>query len=258
VKGFFAVPAPANVVWLDEVDSTNDMVARVLASWPADDDRVLADTLVVAGRQSAGKGRGNHVWESPLGGLYASWMAWLETSKLAWLPMAAGVSLLQAVEELLPPGRAGLKWPNDLVADGRKLGGVLCQSRGGGEWCWVIVGFGINIDVEPAAIGNGAPATSLRAHGLTATTPEAIWWIAESFLTNIRSALDDPAQTRAVWAQRCVHRPGEVLRVRSGSEVVFGKFSGFGENGQLELEVDGKVRSFAAAELVMPLSESGG
>ena len=65
------------------------------------------------------------------------------------LPLAVGVSLAEAVEELVPTACVGLKWPNDLVVGGRKLGGVLCASRSNGEAAWVPVGFGINVGADP-------------------------------------------------------------------------------------------------------------
>ena len=58
-------PLACNLVWLAEADSTNLVAARLVAAWADDDDDRLGDTLVVAGTQTAGRGRGGHVWESP-------------------------------------------------------------------------------------------------------------------------------------------------------------------------------------------------
>jgi BirA family biotin operon repressor/biotin-[acetyl-CoA-carboxylase] ligase len=255
MKPLLSAPAEANLVWVDDLDSTNEMLARVQSTWPDDDERILADTLLVAGRQSAGRGRGSHRWESPPGGLYASWLAYLETARLAWLPLAAGVSLLDALEEVMAPQRFGLKWPNDVVSSGGKLAGVLCQARTRGEGCWVVVGFGVNIEAVPELAAATAPASSLRALGLEGAVSAAIWRIVELFLAGIRPAIADPARTRARWSSRSAHAPGDLLRVRSGGEVVTGAFSGFAEDGSLKLTVNGAVRSFSAAELVAPLPE---
>ncbi|MFH1177949.1 MAG: biotin--[acetyl-CoA-carboxylase] ligase [Acidobacteriota bacterium] len=258
MKPLLSAPAEANVVWVDDVDSTNEMLARVQAAWPDDDERILADTLLVAGRQSAGRGRSSHVWESPPGGLYASWLAYLGTASLAWLPLAAGVCLLGALEEAMAPQRFGLKWPNDVMSSGGKLAGLLCQSRSRGDSCWVVVGFGVNVEAAPELAAGLAPAASLRGLGLEGAAAAAIWRIVEFFLAGIRPAIADPARTRALWASRSIHVPGDMLRVRSGGEVVKGAFSGFAEDGSLKLTVNGAVRSFSAAELIVPLPETGG
>ena len=93
------VPAlEVNIVYFSEVDSTNDVAARFVAGWADDDDdEQLKDTLIIAGCQTAGRGRNAHAWESPVGGVYATWLGWISTQALAWLPMAAGVSLAAAV-----------------------------------------------------------------------------------------------------------------------------------------------------------------
>jgi biotin-(acetyl-CoA carboxylase) ligase len=81
-------------VWFDEVDSTNLVAARLVASWGEDDEGArLADTLVLAGRQSGGRGRGGKVWVSPAGGLYASWLGWLPVASLEAVPLGAAVCL---------------------------------------------------------------------------------------------------------------------------------------------------------------------
>ena len=69
--------ASANVIWLDDVDSTNAVAERLTDSWLAVEEDRFPETLLVARRQSAGRGRGGHGWVSPPGGLYATWLAWL-------------------------------------------------------------------------------------------------------------------------------------------------------------------------------------
>jgi BirA family transcriptional regulator, biotin operon repressor / biotin---[acetyl-CoA-carboxylase] ligase len=258
MKPLLSTIADANLVWVDEIDSTNEMLARIQAVFLDDDERIFPDTLLVARRQSNGRGRGNHRWESEAGGLYASWLAYLPAASLGWLPMAAAVGLLEALDEVMAPRRFGLKWPNDVIADGAKLAGILCQSRSRGDGSWVVVGLGINIESAPELPAGVAPATSLRAQGLTGPASAAAWRIVERFLAGIRPALGDPARTRTVWATRSVHKAGDVLRVRSGGETVRGEFAGFGEDGTLQLRAEGDLRSFSAAELVSPLGEGGG
>jgi BirA family biotin operon repressor/biotin-[acetyl-CoA-carboxylase] ligase len=251
-------PAPANVIWLDEVDSTNAVAQRLVAEWLANEDERLSETVIVADRQSAGRGRDGHVWESPAGGLYATWLAWLPLRRLATLPMALGVTLGSALEDLVPGMSVGLKWPNDLQVGGRKLGGVLCESRSTGDSAWVIAGFGVNVESDPVlAAGDPTTPVTLRTLGYTGGAADAVRFLAVAFLSRIHGALDDPAGTARAWADRTVHRPGERMRLRLDTGVVEGSFVRLLEDGQLELRMRGELRRFASGELLAD-NEPGG
>jgi BirA family biotin operon repressor/biotin-[acetyl-CoA-carboxylase] ligase len=240
-----------NVVWFDEVDSTNAVAERLVEEWFAGEERQLPETVIVAGRQFAGRGRGGHRWVSPEGGLYATWIAGLLLGTLKAVPMAAGVSLAAAVEELMAGVRVRLKWPNDLLVDGRKLGGVLATSSSGGEAALAIVGFGINVGADPVLDpGDPAGPVSLHSLGLIGPASDAIWSLVHGFLVRIHPALEDSLSTRGQWEARSVHRPGELLRLRLETGVIEGRFVGFGSDGELELDVDGKLRRFSSGALL--------
>jgi len=245
-----------NVAWFDGVDSTNAVAARLMEAWPADDAEPLGDTLLVAARQSKGRGQADRSWDSPEGGLYATWLAWVSSASLAWLPLAVGLCLAEAVEDLLPSARVGLKWPNDLMLGGKKLGGVLCQSRDRGERAWVIVGFGVNVSVAPKLpAAETTRPVSLREEGFGGELPDAAWRIIGGFLTRIREALQEPERVRNSWMARSVHTSGERLVLQKVDERVEGRYVGIGAEGQLELEVSGGVRSFTNGTLIQPASQ---
>lgn len=255
MRPLLAPPPAANLVWVGETDSTNDMAARVMAKWVAEDiEEELSDSVLVAATQRAGRGRGSNTWQSPGGGVYATWFGWLATEALTWLPMAAGVALHQSVHAVIPASPVVLKWPNDLVVEGRKLGGILAQSRVAGDRSWAIVGFGVNVEVRPA-LPDGDPVrpASLRDFGYVGGAREATWLLVGGFLQRFRAVLADPAGTRARWEESSAHRPGELLRVRLDREEVVGRFAGFGPEGQLLLATEGTTRSIAAGEIVVPL-----
>jgi len=145
-------PFRDRLVWYEEIGSTND-VAAAMAQREAPEGAVVA-----ANAQTSGRGRLGRAWASPPGaGLYVSLILRPAAHALPLLTIAAGVALADGIET--GSGlRIGLKWPNDLVAGRRKLGGVLSeaislgtaaglprgQSRGPVVDC-VIVGFGINL-----------------------------------------------------------------------------------------------------------------
>jgi len=249
---------PANVVFLDDLDSTVAFAERLMKAWLAADEDPLAQTLLVAARQHAGRGRGEHSWESPEGGLYANWLAWLPGRALPVLPLAVGVTLATAIEAFWPPAMVGLKWPNDLVAGGRKLGGILCQSRGPGDPMWVSVGFGVNLTTAPALPpGSTSLPTCLRDLGWRGSVGEGVCALAQAFLEGVQGAVADPDATRHRWVQRSVHRRGDILRVQLADTVVEGTFAGFDADALLLLEVGDELRRFSAGEVLAGCGTGG-
>ncbi len=127
------------------------------------EDGAPAGTGVVARRQTAGRGRQGRSWHAPEGGLWLSVVARPTESQLDPLAIRAGLALA----ELLESSVAGLpavqlKWPNDLLLDGRKVGGILVESRWQGEQClWVVIGVGINLsNAIPESLAVRAVAVS--------------------------------------------------------------------------------------------------
>jgi BirA family biotin operon repressor/biotin-[acetyl-CoA-carboxylase] ligase len=125
--------------------STNDEAGRLARAG------AKHGTLVIAERQTAGRGRDGRVWQSPPGGLYMSAVLRPPMSVVDVPPMtlAIGIGLCEAVRELGAP--AALKWPNDVLVDDRKLAGVLVEAQSqGGKLEAAIVGIGINLTGELA------------------------------------------------------------------------------------------------------------
>lgn len=143
------------------VGSTNDVVRRLA------EEGAPEGTVVLAERQLAGRGRAGREWESPEGlGLWLSLL--LRPAALpapGALPLRVGLAVAEALDPVLAPARAELKWPNDLLCEGRKLGGILCEAvwEGAGP-AFVVVGVGVNLlhlpaDFPPELRGG---ATSVR------------------------------------------------------------------------------------------------
>jgi BirA family biotin operon repressor/biotin-[acetyl-CoA-carboxylase] ligase len=248
-----------NLIWLDSVDSTNDWADRLMAAALESDETSLPDTVLVAGSQTGGHGRGDNAWVSPPGGLYATWLAWIPVESLPCLPLAVGVACAEAVEALLAGVTVGLKWPNDLVVGGRKLGGMLCHARGSDDRVWVRVGFGINIATTPVlAAGDPVRPVALAELGWVGDVEQTARILVQEFVRRVRVALADPLRAREQWQARLVHRPGELMRVKVGGAALEGRFVGLTPEGHLEVEVDGRVERIASGELVSRPEAEGG
>jgi BirA family biotin operon repressor/biotin-[acetyl-CoA-carboxylase] ligase len=149
---------------VEETGSTN---ADLLGAY----ERGLADDrfVLVADHQTAGRGRLDRRWDAPAGtGLLVSLLFESVPEVPAELTHRVGLAAVRAVRGLLagrtPPPSVGLKWPNDVLLDDRKLAGVLAQRAAGGA---VVVGLGLNTSWAPqgaAQLGGGvSPATVLHS-----------------------------------------------------------------------------------------------
>ena len=172
--------------WLAETESTND-IAREWAMAGAPEG-----AAVVAARQTRGRGRRERKWESPPdSGLYASFIlrpGWL-AKKAAGLAIVGGMAAFRALE------KAGVKnlrvkWPNDILANGRKICGVLVEPRiDSGRIEFAVVGIGINVAqaAEDFPDGLRETATSCAREGVAITVDRLFELLADELATALRT-----------------------------------------------------------------------
>ena len=145
---------------LGEVDSTNRIAAeRIFAAW--DHGESAEGITVLAERQSAGRGQHGRRWESPAGGLYLS--AVVENVPVDVRNRLALVAGLAVARLLRGSGVAAMiRWPNDVVIEGKKVAGILCEAVARGNRWAAVIGIGVNVttDVEtlPAEVRGTAMA----------------------------------------------------------------------------------------------------
>ncbi|NUR26041.1 MAG: biotin--[acetyl-CoA-carboxylase] ligase [Catenulispora sp.] len=152
---------------VDETGSTNaDVLAAAATGEPE-------GVVIVAGTQTAGRGRLGRTWQSPPdGGLWCTTLLRPEgvpMARIGWLPLLAGVALAETVRAVTGLD-AGLKWPNDLLVRDAKCAGILAEADGNGA---VALGVGLNTNLRPEELPptpTGIPATSL-AHERNAAGP---------------------------------------------------------------------------------------
>ncbi len=123
---------------LRETASTNDR-ARALAMAGAPHG-----TVVTADAQSAGRGRQGRAWAAPAG--HALLLSVVLRDPPPLLPLHAAVAVAETVAEIATDGRVGIKWPNDVHLDGRKVAGILAEGRP--QEGWVVLGIGLNVAVR--------------------------------------------------------------------------------------------------------------
>lgn len=212
--------------------------------------------VVVADAQTAGRGRLGRAWHSPPGtGLYASLVVALmgETPRLSLLPLLAGVAVAEAVDALGAPD-VELRWPNDVLVEGRKIAGVLCEHVApSAESATVVVGLGVNVhhllaDFPPELRDQ---ATSLR---LALADPVPREQVLAAILARFHGLLAAaPSLEPFPWTRwrRFFHAEGTTVRASlSAEERIEGRVARVATDGALVLELaDGSERRVVAGDV---------
>ncbi|MFW6192742.1 MAG: biotin--[acetyl-CoA-carboxylase] ligase [Gemmatimonadota bacterium] len=128
------------------VESTMDVARRL-----ADEEEAPGGTVVLAREQTAGRGRGGRAWHSPPGGVYLSMVFRPgEVGNPGLLPVVAGLGVVREIDVAWTGLDLALKWPNDLLAGGRKIGGLLAEAVWGDEGLrFLVAGVGVNVRPLP-------------------------------------------------------------------------------------------------------------
>src|SRR5258706_3106925 len=210
--------------------------------------------LLLADEQTAGRGRRGRRWHSaPGAGLTFSLAVALRRPmrELTALPLAAGVAVARALHSL-GVARAALKWPNDLVVEGAKLGGILVETKSSGGAVKAVIGVGINLR------GAGELETRLRRR-VTAlerfmAVPDTETLAGAIALELLASLAAFEAQgfeaLRADWDRLDAHA-GQKLRVRlADGRVLTGVASGLESDGALRLATRGGMRTIRSGRVV--------
>lgn len=232
---------------VDECDSTNAILAaRARAGAPT-------GTALACELQRAGRGRQGARWVSGRGdGLTFSllWRFERAAGVLTGLPLVAGVACADALEALGVSGVA-LKWPNDLLRAGAKLGGILVEAQGDARGpLAAVIGIGINVrlsDEARAAIGQPvADLTGVPYGSRNAVLGRVLAALAEALARFEREGF---AAFRAAWQQRHAFQGKRVRLLVRAEHAIVGVATGVADDGALLLETDAGVQRFYAGEV---------
>lgn len=236
----------------DQIESTNDHLVALSNSNPE-----LSAFICLAEQQTAGKGRRGRQWISPFGSnIYLSilWQFDQGLASLSGLSLAFGVAVIKALK-LLGIHGVGLKWPNDIYWQQRKLGGILVEVSGeSGGPCKAVIGIGLNLfltDLEGSRIDQSwvdineilGPSGQLSRNELVARLIDQLLAVASQY------TLTSFADYRNEWQQfDCMQ--GQQVSLFMGNTHVDGTVIGIDDNGLLLLKTSaGPVKSFASGEV---------
>jgi BirA family biotin operon repressor/biotin-[acetyl-CoA-carboxylase] ligase len=220
----------------DELSSTNTF-ALELAKNPTPQG-----TVILADRQTAGRGRLKRSWFSPpganiYGSLIFSFNSPIQT--IGWVPLMAGVAIAQAIEDQAEIDIT-LKWPNDILIDERKVGGILCESfKMSSTETRVVIGFGINVNLSELAFPKDLQliATSLQ---IQAQRPLDRHHLLKSIITTLEQGWEElisqgPQGCRLAYNSRCSTLGKQIQVLFPDGIEMEGMAQSIGEQGQLQM-----------------------
>lgn len=237
-----------NIVRLDETGSTNDD-ARQFAM-----EGAPHGTVIVAESQSSGRGRRGSQWISPPGRNLICSIIWRPSSALETWPRlthAVAVAVAESIEEIgLQPQ---IKWPNDIYLSGRKVCGILLESAGNAQGMFVVIGFGLNVNLRAEEFPSEltASATSLQIE------TERVWdrdELLRNILTHIgqrcaQAETDFPKLLAMAEARSFLS--GHAVSLQVNGEEERGIVRGLSPKGGLLFEDEtGNIREILTADLV--------
>ena len=226
--------------------STQDLARELARAGAAE------GTVVLAGRQTAGRGRLGRSWISPTGGLYLTVVLRPPAEHLKALVIIAALAVARAIERLAGL-QTSLKWPNDVLVAGRKISGILSESELVGEGVsYALVGIGVNVNADMAAYGEATPlATSVMTELGREVSREGL----AAGILNEFEALYLAAQAgepiHKEWRAR-LGTLGKEVQVRFGEQVEEGLAEDVDADGNLVLRrADGSRVTIAAGDVTL-------
>lgn len=234
----------------DSIDSTNAQAMRLIESGEP------LPLLVLAERQTAGRGRRGRKWVSPFGeNLYYSLAMRVDGGmrRLEGLSLLVGLAVVKMLREMGIKG-AGLKWPNDVLVGGRKLAGVLLELTGDpADVCHVVIGVGINVNMRASEEVDQAWTSMLLEYGGVIDRNEIVARLNKelsAYLSAHREAGFGAFQ--AEWEANHLWQ-GQPVTLLAGSSAVKGVVVGIDAVGGLRLKVGAEIQSFSGGELSLRL-----
>ena len=224
-----------NLVILSDVDSTNTFIKTL-------ESKKMLD-LVVTEKQSAGRGRRGNAWDSPkIGNIYMS-LRFSISDKIPALSLVTGLIVKKAIQDASKETNVLLKWPNDLILNQRKAGGILVEIDQDKKIDNFIVGIGINIESDVA----NKSWIGLKEIDNEVDRNRIIINIASAF-EKIASGKEEFKNWQSEWEKHCVHMHKEITLNLNDSDKVVGIFEGINHKGEMLLSNENGILTFNSGE----------
>ncbi len=246
------LPAAYQLKAYESVGSTMDE-ARALAE--QGEEAAPDGTLVWAREQTDGRGRRGNPWESSKGNFHISLIVRpdVTAAEAAQLGFVTGCAVYDTVGELCEPGiDCRLKWPNDILVNDGKVGGLLLEAKGeaGKPVDYVIIGLGVNLLSHPRHAA--FPATDFMSEGQAIPDTDFLMSFARHFMEWAGRWVEEgfePIRGHWKWRARGL---GDEIIVRLPDSEIAGTFEDIAEDGSLILKTDGETRNISVGDVFFP------
>lgn len=235
------------LIYLESTSSTNDLAREV-----GQQDDVSFPAMILTSQQTAGRGRGNHKWESASGALTFSLVIdlpdSLEHAKRAGLSIATGLSIVEAITSSTDITDASIKWPNDVLVLRKKVGGILIEQVPGKPSRYV---FGIGVNVNNAIDSTQLPSaiSIIDATGTQMDITQMLLAIIDRLESNMLQWFQDNNAVIDRCQQHLAHRNKPVTLQTSDNEIC-GKCEGLDQLGRVVIRDDhGRLNVYSSGTL---------
>lgn len=251
------VPPGYSLLNFAEIDSTNTEALRQAENGASGPLWILAE------HQDQGRGRRGRKWIEAPGNLFAtlllSWQG--PTQVLSDLSFVTAIACAQMLKRLVVESRSSaeirLKWPNDILINGAKAGGILIETSNTRDTSTAVaIGIGLNVASHPAEV-LGYPTTDFVENGIATDAKEVFEKLAVEF-DHWFALWQGGAGFNTIKQHWLEFGPalGQELRVNTGDDIVTGEFAGLDDRGGLQMRLsDGSSRIILAGDILGPTQE---
>jgi BirA family biotin operon repressor/biotin-[acetyl-CoA-carboxylase] ligase len=233
------------ILYFSTLASTMDTARQAVQQGAAD------GTVIIAGEQTAGKGRLKRPWLSPAGSIALSIVLHPDIAGLPYLIMIASLAVVRSIEAVTGI-KTQIKWPNDILIDGKKVCGILIENElKANKVVYTIVGIGINVDLNTEGYPEiSAASISLKSKSVLDLRIKIIQCLLSEFETLYLKLPDGKSIYRA-WRSRLVTL-GKNVRATSGIKVIEGIAESVDESGALFIRgADGNLTRVVAGDVTL-------
>jgi len=238
-----------SIAVIPRVASTN-LIARRIVAECIGNDLSLPQAMIIAGEQFAGRGRNQRSWSSPAGkGIYATTLLTRPAAELPLVPLEMANVVATYLRDVFGID-ARLKWPNDVLVDGRKIAGILIEARLQGDRAYLLIGTGIN--VEPMSDESRPNAVAIR--DVTRRDFPGIDAATAAFVEHLDARLHrrlERDRVLAEWRSLSVHKPGDRITCVLGERTVTGTRAGIDDQGRALLRSGEETVAVSAGDLLI-------
>ncbi|SCZ75957.1 MULTISPECIES: bifunctional biotin--[acetyl-CoA-carboxylase] ligase/biotin operon repressor BirA [Pseudomonas] len=237
---------------LDSIDSTNAQALRSI------EEGSVAPFLVLAERQTVGRGRRGRKWVSPFAeNIYYSLVLRMDGGlrQLEGLSLVVGLAVMHTLREYGIPG-AGLKWPNDVLVGQKKVAGILLELVGDpADVCHVVLGIGINVNMQSAEEIDQKWTSVRLESGKVIDRNQLVARLNEVLVSYLeRHRLNGFSAIQGEWEQGHLWQ-GRAVSLIAGVNKIDGVVLGIDRQGALRLSVEGEEKTYSGGELSLRLRD---